>query len=247
MNNFQRFIKKNAPTILTVLACAGVAGTAVMVAKKAPTASKKIEESRDEEGKITKETAIIFAKEYGPSIALGASTMACIIGANVLNQKNQAIIISAYAACNEMFKNYRNEVIERHGKEEDEEICTAIRRGYGEYVSGPDFKALYKIPFIKDAYIEAYEREILFGEMVFTESFMLSGTSSVADLALCLGLAEYDIPIYAYEEGWSLFDDLYWPHITHELIGKDAESDLPIYEILIDADVPRRGFMDDFT
>ena len=93
------FIKKNVATILTGIGTAGVVITAVSAIKATPKALYSIEEAEKEKGdKLSnKEKIITTTHIYLPTIIIGVSTIACILGANILNKKQQASLISAYA------------------------------------------------------------------------------------------------------------------------------------------------------
>lgn len=73
------------------------------------------------------QTAVKFVKLYGPSVALGALSLGCIIGShNILRRRNVALA-AAYTAVDKGFKEYRGRVIERFGKELDQELRYNIR------------------------------------------------------------------------------------------------------------------------
>ena len=68
------------------------------------------------------QTGLKFVKLYGPSVALGAASIACILGSNSIMRKRNAGLAAAYAAVDLGFKDYRNRVVERFGKELDREL-----------------------------------------------------------------------------------------------------------------------------
>lgn len=96
--NAKLFIKKNASTILTGLGTIGVVATSVMAVKATPRALDLIEKAEKEKGdELTKwETVKVAGPTYLPAILLGTSTIACIFGAQILNQRQQAALMSAY-------------------------------------------------------------------------------------------------------------------------------------------------------
>lgn len=105
----QHFLKQNSPTILTILGSAGVILTTLTAIKSTPKAVSVLNEARDEKGEeLTKlETFKMVVPVYIPTILTGASTLACIFGANILNTKTQASLMSAYALANRTFKDYK--------------------------------------------------------------------------------------------------------------------------------------------
>ena len=72
-------------------------------------AIKLLKEAELEKGEnLTKlEIVRVAGPTYIPSVLLGVSTIACIFGANALNQKKQASLMSAYVMLNESYKQYR--------------------------------------------------------------------------------------------------------------------------------------------
>lgn len=98
-----------SPTILTIIASVGVVTTTIMAVRATPKAIKMLKEAETEKGENLTKLEIIRAVGpiYIPSVLLGASTIACIFGANALNQKKQASLMSAYAMLNESYKQYR--------------------------------------------------------------------------------------------------------------------------------------------
>lgn len=71
---------------------------------------------------IYTQTAVKFAKLYGPAVLLGAVSIASILaGHNILRKRNVAIM-AAYTAVDKGFKEYRSRVVERFGKEVDNEL-----------------------------------------------------------------------------------------------------------------------------
>lgn len=124
------FIKKNASTILTCVGGAGVVVTSVMAVKATPKALRALEEAKEDKGsELTKTEAVIVAgPAYIPSIVAGASTIACIFGANALNKRQQAALMSAYALVNNSYKEYREKVQELYGEDANDHVQTEIAK-----------------------------------------------------------------------------------------------------------------------
>ena len=114
--NLGQWLHKNSPTILTVIAAVGTGAPAVLAAMATPDAIKSKEQAQQEKGeeKLTLwETVKAEVPAYIPAAAVGTGTIACIFGANILNQRQQASITSAYAVLNEMYGKYRKISLER--------------------------------------------------------------------------------------------------------------------------------------
>lgn len=115
-------------TVLTCLGAIGVAATSIMVAKAAPKASKLLEEAKKEKGEKLTKTEVVktSAPVYIPAIVTGTLTIACIFGANVLNKRQQASLMSAYALLDNTFKGYRCKVNEIYGEDADERVAKEL-------------------------------------------------------------------------------------------------------------------------
>ena len=101
-----RQLYRSSPTILTVVASIGVIATTITAVQATPKAIKLLKE----------------AETYIPSVLLGVSTIACIFGANALNQKKQASLMSAYVMLNESYKQYRKSAKTVYGEDADDKI-----------------------------------------------------------------------------------------------------------------------------
>lgn len=128
VNKSQMYVKKNAPTILTVVGGVGVVATTVSAIRATPKAVRLLEAAQEIKGdKLTNlEKIKMVAPLYIPTIIYGATTILCIFGANVLNKRHQASLVSAYALLDNSYKEYKKKVIELHGKDGELEIVEAI-------------------------------------------------------------------------------------------------------------------------
>lgn len=126
--------KSTVSTILTCLGAIGVVATSIVAVKSAPKAKKLIEEAEHEkEVSLTKfEKVKAAAPAYIPAIVVGASTIACIFGANVLNKQSQASLASAYALLNSSYQEYKNKVVELYGEEADDRVKDEIVKDHYE-------------------------------------------------------------------------------------------------------------------
>lgn len=88
-------IRKYSPVALSCVASVGVVVTAIAAAKATPRAVALVyaDSRKKHDGDpyaYTKKEAFIAAwKCYIPAVAFGASTVACIMGANALNRRQQ--------------------------------------------------------------------------------------------------------------------------------------------------------------
>jgi hypothetical protein len=106
----------------------GVIATTITAVKATPKATRLIEKAEKEKGeKLSKwETVKVAGKTYVPTVLIGAGTLACIFGANVMNKKHQAALVSAYALVDSSYKEYKQKLKELYGEEAHNEIVNAI-------------------------------------------------------------------------------------------------------------------------
>lgn len=126
--------RSHVSTLLTCIGAIGVIATSVMAVKATPKATKLLEASEKEKGeKLTKmEVVKIAAPAYIPAAVVGASTIACIFGANILTKHSQASLASAYALLDRSYKEYRNKVNALYGEEADDKVITEVTNDYYE-------------------------------------------------------------------------------------------------------------------
>ena len=116
-----REIKRNGSTILSCIAGVGVISTAVLAAKATPKALDLIDQAEYDKGeKLTKlEKINVAGLCFTPAILSGLATITCVFGANYLNKKQQATLLSAYALLDRKFKDYRHGVQMEFGSYDD--------------------------------------------------------------------------------------------------------------------------------
>ena len=114
LNHAQKFIKRNSATILTCAGGVGLVATTGLAIKATPKAMTLLEEAKKEKGEdLTKlEVVKTVGVTYLPTILTGTATLACIFGANILNKRQQAALMSAYMLVDTKFKEYKDKVKE---------------------------------------------------------------------------------------------------------------------------------------
>lgn len=137
----RRFVVKNAPTIFTTLGSIGVVGTTIIGIKATPRALMSLEEEfytlnpdvetaleiPDIVSKFTPlEITRICWRHYAPTAAIGIASIACIIGANSINLKRQAVLAGLYATANKDLKQYKNKVEEVLGVKNKDKVEEAV-------------------------------------------------------------------------------------------------------------------------
>lgn len=244
--NAQLFIKRNASTILTCLGGVGVVATTITAVKATPKALRLIEEAEQEKGEqLTKlETVRATAKVYLPSVGVGIATLACIFSAQILNQRQQAALMSAYALLDQSYKDYRRKTIELYGEETDEEIMNAIAIEKaedvgvrGSYLGTSCDLALEENnsePQVfydehSGRYFESTIEQVLTAEYHLNRNYILRGYSYLNEFYEFLGIEETD---YGSVLGWAPNDDgMYWIDFNHRKLESEEGKDVYIIEM----------------
>lgn len=132
INASKQFVKRNGSTILTCLGGAGVIATTVTAVKATPKAIRLLQEAeRAKNDELTTlEIVQVAGPSYIPAVLIGAGTLACIFGANILNKRQQAALMSAYALLDNTYKEYQKKVEELYGEGSDREIKNEIAKDH---------------------------------------------------------------------------------------------------------------------
>lgn len=127
LDSVKNFIKDNAGTILMVISCAGVVGTAVCAAHDAVKARDVITEIEAEHDETPKAEVVKRVMPCYITTALMASaTIACVIGHHQISAGKIAAYASAYTMATKAANEYRNKIVEELGKEKAKEIDDKI-------------------------------------------------------------------------------------------------------------------------
>lgn len=221
------FLRRNAPTILTCAGGIGVIVTTVMAVKATPKALKLIEDAEDEKGcELTKIEAVqVAGPVYIPTIAVGLSTLVCIFGANMLNKRQQAALISAYALLDSSYKEYKQKVDMLYGPEANANVKREIAKDAYEECdisSEDDDKELFF-----DHYSNRYFRSTL--AKVLDAEYQLNRTMVMRDYAYLNEFYEF-LGIEPIESGWEtgwtngMCQERYWQSwldFEHEKVVMD--------------------------
>ena len=210
--NVQRFIKKNASTILTCLGAAGVVATAVMSVKATPKAMSLLDDAMEEKGdKLTTfEKVIVAGPTYAPAIITGAATIACIFGSNVISKHQQATLMGAYALLDNSYKEYKKKVDELYGEEAGTHVRSEIAKDKytGDEDLVDDKKELF-FDFYSGRYFRSTRDAVMMALYEANRRMVVNYSVSLNELYGLLGLEtkpEYD------NLGWSdtMLSEMYW-------------------------------------
>ena len=207
------FCKKNASTILTCIGAVGVVATSILAVKATPKALDLIKKAEEEKGEDLTKTEVVkvAGPAYIPAVVTGVTTIACIFGANTLNKRQQASLMSAYALLDNSYKDYRGKVKDLYGEESDEEVIEEIAKDkYQEetFIDEDDGKKLFY-----DSFSGRYFRSTI--EKVQQAEYELNRDLSMRDYATLNEFYDYlDLPPIAGGDdlGWStgMNFDYYW-------------------------------------
>ena len=152
LNKIGFSLKKRSPEILVAVGVVGTVVSAVMACKATTKINTILDETKEQLDKIheyagnpdvaekynaedaKKDTAIVYgqagvklAKLYAPAVGLGILSISSILASNNILRKRNMAISAALAAATQDFKDYRNRVIERFGKEVDHQLRYNIK------------------------------------------------------------------------------------------------------------------------
>lgn len=137
MNEFLKKLKvlvaDNSPLILTYLSVAGVVTTTVLAVKATPNAVDKLSKVKwdaESNNKQVQSKEVIEAvwKDYMPAAVSGAFTIACIIGAQAINMRKNAAVVSLYSLTETALREYQAKVKEIHGENKERKVREEINK-----------------------------------------------------------------------------------------------------------------------
>lgn len=243
MNNLllctKSFLSRNASTILTCVGGVGVVATSIMAVKATPKATRLLEEAKEEKGEnLTKfEVVKTAAPVYIPAIVTGVATIACIFGANALNQRKQASLMSAYALLDSSYKNFKMKVEELYGEGAIAEVRKEIVKDQYERedVSVEDDKLLFYDEF-SERYFNATMADVLRAEYEINKKISLWGGAFLNEFYEWLDIPPVD---YGTVLGWStgsLMGETWgnWLDFDHKKVVMDDGLECYIISISVD-------------
>ena len=201
MNKAQLLLKKHSSTILTVVGATGVVATAVLSAKATPKALSLLEVARTEKGEdlTIKETIMVAWKPYIPAVFTGFSTIVCILGANYLNTRHQASLMSAYALLDRTYKDYRDKANEIYGEKSDINIKQEIiKTKFDDSMKTDDEKVIF-FDYHSIRFFESTMDKVLQAESEFLESLHFKRYGCLNEYYDMLGIPRTD---FGYQLGW---------------------------------------------
>lgn len=173
----------------------------------------------------------MVGREYIPSVILGTSTIACLIGANILNRKQQASLISAYALIDESFKKYKKATKTVYGDDADTKIKSEIAKstyvsctGHSLYSPDLDYsddKMLF-YDMISSRYFRASIPAVINAQYHINRNLQLRGYVSINEFYEFIGIEQVD---GGDDFGWNI-DEL----ISDNIMWLDFNNDYTVMD-----------------
>ena len=210
------YLKQSSPAILTCLGVIGVVATSVLAVKATPKAVDIIRarEGIDHEGNYYGPTKLevvqLTWKCYIPTALVGLSTIACIFGANVLNKRNQASLVSAYAMLRESYQQYKGAANTVYGEDADSKIKAQMTKdtyvsadGYSLYSADmdPESERILCYDLFSKRYFTSTMAAVLNAQYHINRNLCLRGDATVNEFYEFLGIDKIDC---GDEIGWSM-------------------------------------------
>lgn len=138
LKGFRAGIVKHSPEILVSVGILGMASAAVTAVYVTPKAlriiedekERRVEENNDDiSPDLTKMDVVKLTwKYYVPSLAIGLTSAACIIGASSIHLRRNAALATAYALSESAMREYRTKVIEHIGEKKEKEVRESVAK-----------------------------------------------------------------------------------------------------------------------
>lgn len=199
----KRYLKNHSPAILSGMAVIGVVMSTIMAAKATPKALTLLKSAADEKNEELSKLEIVrvAAPVYLPTAITCVSTIVCILGANALNKKQQASLMSAYALLDDSFKKYRRAASNIYGDDADSKIKAGMAEmtyvshdGYSIYDPDMDFESekLLFYDWHSQRYFNAKLPAVLNAQYHLNRNLALRGYVSLNEFYEFLGLSPID-------------------------------------------------------
>ena len=255
MKKTRLFLRKHSSTILSVVGAVGVIGTSVLAVKATPKALELIEEEKNEQNrKLLAEAMVnnceeyvpieklkplevvkVAWKPYIPAVITGVSTIACIFGANVLNKRQQASLISAYALLDNTYREYREKTKELYPEENKKIENEIIKSKFDENIKLNEDEELF-FDYQSMKWFQSTFDKVEEAADLLNKKLAIDGYACLNDFYDILG--EKHVP-YGYQLGWSvMYNDKMYGKPELEFNYEKHELDDGLEYTIITIDYP---------
>ena len=246
-------LQKVSPTILSCFGAVGVVVTAALAVKATPKALERVEEAKSlkmaENGENLTRLETIGAcwTTYAPAAIAGIATIGCIFGANTLNRRQQASLMSAYAFLDRSFREYKQSVKNVFGEEGHQRVLEDIayqkvKSNHTIYSVGgfrtttldfnvPEEEHLFYDSF-SDRHFTSTIGKVLQAEYHLNKTFQQNSCASLNEFYSFLGID----PVEGGDDiGWWVdpANEYYWVEFNHALTYLDDGVERPEVECLV--------------
>ena len=207
-------LRKAAPTILSCLGSAGLVATTVLAVQATPTAIKLLKQdgicTKEDMKTRPKDVIRVCWKPYLATVLVGSASIVCIFGANILNQKSQASLASAYALANESYKRYRAAASKVYGEDADRKIKAQVAKDANVTCDGmsiysadldPNEDLILCYDMFSNRYFKSTIASVMNAEYHLNRNLVLRGDASINEFYEFLGIDHID---GGDEIGWSM-------------------------------------------
>ena len=238
-------LKRNLPTILSVVASVGVVATFILTARKAEEVTQEIEEL--DEPTVTDELKV-YGKAYAPAIAVGLVTIICVIFSNKLNKKQQASLVGAYMLSYKQFERYKQKLKDIYGEEAHQRVIDALAV---ESADSPDIYAPGimsandrkirepgKTRLFYDRYGDRYFAStieaVMDAEYHLNRNYVLGGHVTLNEFYIFLGLEGIENGDKLGWDGYYEHEGIFWLDFNHDIVEVPIIDDQTVDCVVID-------------
>lgn len=209
--NIERFIRQNKSSILAIAGAVGmVASVGLAIRNTAKYKDIMQYPSKEDKPMDNVERLKVAVPLYVPVVLLTGGSLACIIGATVLNTKHQRSMMAAYILLENSFKQYKDKVVELYGSDVPKKVETEITNDKFDEKK-PQMKNSENDLFYdeyRDEFFESsldYVREAMYH---VNRNFILRGYSTLNEVYDFLNLShteQGDILGWSTDYGWCYY------------------------------------------
>lgn len=243
ISNFVKIVgnklSEHSPEILTGIGITGLLSTTVLAVKATPKALRLIDEKKEEmntDELTNTEVVKTCWKCYIPAAVTASVSVACLIGANSVNSKRNAVLATAYKLSESAFSEYKEKVIETIGEKKEEEVRDKIAKGRIEknpvknnevIITGKGDVLCYDI--VSGRYFKSDVDRIRKAENTLNKKLMNDMYCSLNEFYDLIGLPFTQM---GFELGWNVNDSLVEIEFSTQLSEDDTPCVVIQYSVL---------------
>lgn len=232
-------LSEHSPEILTGIGITGLLSTTILAVKATPKALQLIDEKKEEmntDELTNTEVVKTCWKCYIPAAVTASVSVACLIGANSVNNKRNAVLATAYKLSESAFSEYKEKVIETIGEKKEEEVRDKIAKGRIEknpvknnevIITGKGDVLCYDI--VSGRYFKSDVDKIRKAENTLNKKLMNDMYCSLNEFYDLIGLPFTQM---GFELGWNVNDSLVEIEFSTQLSEDDTPCVVIQYSVL---------------